>query len=581
MDFSRPTRDTPLSHPPTDPLLCKECQQQDLVYFDPCCDGCQEILLSPETTIPQIFAVMRQWVPQVQQSISSLTREVLRRGAHVDDKDGLSDLTLLHYAVKSGADGMGRGQQAVSVVQLLLNKGADCRMRCRWTDMNPLHFAAFFNVKVAVEPLLETAPDLLNTTSSSFDNGSALHIAAQNGNWETLQELLSMGADPSLSDMLGKIPLDCLPEAPPGSAMLSAVTEARRMLEDALENPPSSRPPPTPTPPTHTPPTHTPLTHTPPTRPLLTHTQPTHTPSIKLIPVSEAGGEEHREVIDKGGFTPLSPTTEKINGDSPSIIVASSSKPTLKLKPISTSSPALVAQNHVNRNKHQPPMATDRLKVGDHVLVGGQKSGVIRYSGPTKFAEGWWFGVELNEAKGKNNGSVNGERYFTCSDGHGVFAPPNKVQRLSEDGFLDVDGMASPSTSSLTTPTSNATTPLNSKVPTISKRMSIEPSTGSGRKSLNRKSLSSTSVPSPREQVKLKEGMNVYVHGTMATLRYVGGTDFADGTWLGVEFKTAVGRHNGTVKGKTYFSCKPNHGLLIKPSKATFRGISCSNLIKT
>ena len=50
------------------------------------------------------------------------------------------------------------------------------------------------------------------------------------------------------------------------------------------------------------------------------------------------------------------------------------------------------------------------------------------------------------------------------------------------------------------------------------------------------------------------KGMNVFVHGTMATVKYIGKTDFADGVWLGVEFRTSVGRHNGTVKGKTYFS---------------------------
>ena len=58
---------------------------------------------SPETTIPQIFAVMRQWIPSIQHNMASLTREVLKRGAHVNDRDSLSDLTLLHYAVKSGA----------------------------------------------------------------------------------------------------------------------------------------------------------------------------------------------------------------------------------------------------------------------------------------------------------------------------------------------------------------------------------------------------------------------------------------------------------------------------------------------
>ena len=55
-------------------------------------------------------------------------------------------------------DGVGRGTQASSVVQMLVNKGADCRLRCHWTDMNSLHYAAFFNVKSAVDTLLDVAP---------------------------------------------------------------------------------------------------------------------------------------------------------------------------------------------------------------------------------------------------------------------------------------------------------------------------------------------------------------------------------------------------------------------------------------
>ena len=33
--------------------------------------------------------------------------QILRRGCHVDDRDGLTDMTLLHYACKAGAHGVG------------------------------------------------------------------------------------------------------------------------------------------------------------------------------------------------------------------------------------------------------------------------------------------------------------------------------------------------------------------------------------------------------------------------------------------------------------------------------------------
>ena len=42
---------------------------------------------------------------------------------------------------------------------------------------------------------------------------------------------------------------------------------------------------------------------------------------------------------------------------------------------------------------------------------------------------GVWFGIELDKPVGKNDGSVNGRRYFTCKPNFGVFAPPSRVQK--------------------------------------------------------------------------------------------------------------------------------------------------------
>ncbi|KAM8899083.1 CAP-Gly domain-containing linker protein 2 isoform 2-T2 [Spinachia spinachia] len=70
------------------------------------------------------------------------------------------------------------------------------------------------------------------------------------------------------------------------------------------------------------------------------------------------------------------------------------------------------------------------LRVGDRVLVGGSKMGVIRYMGETDFAKGDWCGVELDEPLGKNDGAVAGTRYFQCLHKFGLFAPVHKVIRI-------------------------------------------------------------------------------------------------------------------------------------------------------
>jgi len=73
---------------------------------------------------------------------------------------------------------------------------------------------------------------------------------------------------------------------------------------------------------------------------------------------------------------------------------------------------------------------TEDFQVGDRVDVNGQLA-IIRYIGPAEFAAGEWVGVELDVPDGKNNGTVQGVKYFECGDRYGKFYKSN-VPRLVE-----------------------------------------------------------------------------------------------------------------------------------------------------
>lgn len=82
------------------------------------------------------------------------------------------------------------------------------------------------------------------------------------------------------------------------------------------------------------------------------------------------------------------------------------------------------------------------MRVGDRcrVVVNKDKahkhtwaSGTIAFVGSTDFAGGVWIGVKLDEAKGRNDGTVKSKRYFEAKENEGIFVREKYVRVVMHD----------------------------------------------------------------------------------------------------------------------------------------------------
>lgn len=184
-----------------------------------------------------------------------------------------------------------------------------------------------------------------------------------------------------------------------------------------------------------------------------------------------------------------------------------------------------------SRSKPTPPPQGQRsappsssFKVGDRVLVDGDKPGMVGFIGETQFARGVWAGVILDEPEGKNSGLVSGVQYFECAPLHGLFTRPQKLLRGE--------------------PVETTPTPVSAPSPRTQVRNVA---------SQERNQRSNQLTPSELKalQDKLKLGDHVLVGGAKeGKLRYLGPTEFAKGIWAGVELPEPLGKNDGAVSGK-------------------------------
>ncbi|KAJ0392168.1 hypothetical protein P43SY_001671 [Pythium insidiosum] len=121
-----------------------------------------------------------------------------------------------------------------------------------------------------------------------------------------------------------------------------------------------------------------------------------------------------------------------------------------------------------------------RVPLESRVVLSRRRSGYVRYIGKLKNESGEWYGVALDEAKGENDGSHQGDRYFVCPAMHGVFVrrkdifyakeqpsrlkgPPSPVLNdASDDGCC---GGSDASGDSVDVPSTAAPSPAMSPVP--------------------------------------------------------------------------------------------------------------------
>jgi len=73
-------------------------------------------------------------------------------------------------------------------------------------------------------------------------------------------------------------------------------------------------------------------------------------------------------------------------------------------------------------------MADEGPPLGTIVTTVQGLKGVVRFRGTTSFSPGKWIGVELYDKNGKNDGTVQGVKYFTCQMSYGIFVKPSAIK---------------------------------------------------------------------------------------------------------------------------------------------------------
>ncbi|CAB4066864.1 CLIP3_4 [Lepeophtheirus salmonis] len=622
-----PKRKEAVSHQATSAPLCQECTALELSFYNPNCEECRMELRQPSTHISDVFAVLRQWVPQVQQNIDFLVSEAFRMGAHPDDRDHLTDMTLLMYVCKAGATGVGDEQVAAKVAQDLVTRGAQLDLRCRWTDMTAIHYATYFDSAKVLQVLLSTSKGQdADSRCHEFDNGTALHIAAANLSLSAAKNLLKFGADLDVCDDLARKPVECIPD-PDAYQEIPESGELIRELTDILTSRSGSLAGGT----------------------LNGYSGPaTYSASISIsgkIALQALGLKVGDRVVLRGedekfgsleycGLTSFAPgvwewfilNVKKImvyfvppgkiskmgrtyvskGIKDPSITSQISNSPINKTKVVNRGRVDVSKVSSKLTNAIEEIAERKEIKEGDRVR--------FVFVGTVDFVDdnNRWYGVELDEALGKHDGTVRGVKYFPSKADHGVFVTEANLfkdllignsnsnsRSKSEVGLLrdhprslssysEREVSSSINSSVRRIPSVHKTTrPTNRS---LSLRHTIGRSESSNRpqstttkssnmastSTMNRSQSMRRNTPSANEWAsvgavsynKFRKSENrqkflevgttaICVHNKeMGIVRFVGRVHFASGIWVGLELRSPNGKHDGLLRTITTHNCR-------------------------
>ncbi|WOO77325.1 Dynactin, isoform [Vanrija pseudolonga] len=148
-------------------------------------------------------------------------------------------------------------------------------------------------------------------------------------------------------------------------------------------------------------------------------------------------------------------------------------------------------------------MTTPEISLGTRVQVTAG-IGTVRWTGTNPaFATGNWVGIELDGKTGKNNGSVQGESYFECEPGYGVFVRKSTVKLAEPAAAAPTPKTPRPSsttklTSSPSAPASRVVSSTPSRASTPGSKATPRPSLPGATRTVPRSSTATTTTTPPR-----------------------------------------------------------------------------------